>query len=70
MRLAQSLRHREGGAIIAALYPLPSWQPANGYTVDRALVYAIMRAESGFDPEAESHAGARGLMQVMPATAE
>jgi soluble lytic murein transglycosylase-like protein len=29
-----------------------------------------MRAESGFDPEAESHAGARGLMQVMPATAQ
>jgi soluble lytic murein transglycosylase len=69
MRLAQSLRHRNGGGHYPALYPLPSWQPATGFTVDRALVFAVMRAESGFDPEAESYAGARGLMQVMPATA-
>jgi len=68
MRLAQSLRHRNGGHH-PALYPLPSWQPITGFTVDRALVFAVMRAESGFDPEAESYAGARGLMQVMPATA-
>jgi soluble lytic murein transglycosylase-like protein len=70
MRLAQSLRHHDGGGHHAALYPLPSWQPTTGFTVDRALVYAVMRAESGFDPEAESYAGARGLMQVMPATAK
>ncbi len=70
MRLAQSLRHRDGGGHHPALYPLPSWQPTTGFTVDRALVYAVMRAESGFDPEAESYAGARGLMQVMPATAK
>jgi soluble lytic murein transglycosylase len=37
--------------------------------VDRALVHAIARQESEFDPEAMSHAGARGLMQMMPATA-
>jgi soluble lytic murein transglycosylase len=70
MRLAQSLRNREGGEYHPALYPLPSWQPVTGFTVDRALVFAVMRAESGFDPEAESYAGARGLMQVMPATAK
>jgi soluble lytic murein transglycosylase len=69
MRLAQSLGAREGGYHFVALYPLPSWRPASGYSVDRALVYAIMRAESAFDPAAESHAGAQGLMQVMPATA-
>jgi soluble lytic murein transglycosylase len=69
MRLAQSLRSSEGRFHFAALYPLPSWQPANGYTVDRALVYSIMRAESAFDPTAESDAGAQGLMQVMPDTA-
>jgi soluble lytic murein transglycosylase-like protein len=70
MRLAQSLRHHTDGEHHPALYPLPSWQPTTGFTVDRALLFAVMRAESGFDPEAESHAGARGLMQVMPATAK
>jgi soluble lytic murein transglycosylase-like protein len=48
---------------------MPSWRPVGGFTLDRALLFAVMRAESGFDPAAESHAGARGLMQVMPATA-
>jgi soluble lytic murein transglycosylase len=37
--------------------------------VDQALVHAIARQESEFDPEARSHMGARGLMQMMPATA-
>jgi soluble lytic murein transglycosylase len=70
MRLAQSLGSSEGRLQFAALYPVPSWQPANGYTIDRALVYSIMRAESAFDPSAESQAGAQGLMQVMPETAQ
>ncbi|MGH6901490.1 MAG: lytic transglycosylase domain-containing protein [Geminicoccaceae bacterium] len=69
MRLAQSLGRSDGRYDLSALFPVPNWRPANGYTLDRALVFAFMRAESGFDPSAESHAGARGLMQVMPATA-
>ncbi len=37
--------------------------------VDKALVYAIARQESRFNQEAVSRAGARGLLQLMPATA-
>lgn len=37
--------------------------------VDPALLAAVADAESGYDPTAESHAGAEGLMQLMPATA-
>jgi soluble lytic murein transglycosylase len=40
-----------------------------GEPMERAIVHAIARQESAFDPTAVSHAGARGLMQMMPATA-
>jgi soluble lytic murein transglycosylase len=39
-------------------------------SVDRAVVYAIARQESAFHPGAVSKAGARGLLQLMPATAK
>ena len=51
------------------LYPLPITSPLGGYEVDRALLFAIMRQESGFNSWAKSSAGARGMMQLMPATA-
>ena len=38
------------------------------FDVDPLLVWAVMREESRYDPEALSYAGARGLMQVMPSS--
>ena len=50
------------------LFGLPAYEPVEG-SADKALVYAIARQESAFNAKAVSHAGARGLMQMMPATA-
>jgi hypothetical protein len=48
----------------------PITQAAKAYQVDYALIRAIIMAESNNIAKAVSHRGARGLMQLMPATAE
>ncbi|MBK7163488.1 MAG: lytic transglycosylase domain-containing protein [Sphingomonadales bacterium] len=53
-----------------ARYPLPSWQPSGGWRIDPALVYAHTLQESAFRTSVVSGAGARGLMQVKPTTAQ
>lgn len=57
-----------GIVVEAAYYPTPSLGVA--MPVAEELALAIARRESEFDPLVTSHAGARGLMQLMPATAK
>ena len=53
----------------ATRFPTPKWTPAGGWRVDPALVYAHALQESIFQTSVVSPAGARGLMQIMPAAA-
>jgi len=56
------------------MYPRPFRQQveeaAAEFGIESNLVWAVMRQESAFEPRARSHAGASGLMQMMPATAQ
>ncbi len=51
------------------VYPQPKLKPKKGWTIDKNLALAFIRQESSFDAKAKSHAGARGLMQLLPSTA-
>lgn len=56
--------------ILHRLYRRPYRDIVEQCGVEPALIYAIMKAESGFDESAVSKSGAIGLMQLMPSTAE
>ena len=51
-------------------YPDPDWSPVGGWRVDPALAFGHIVQKSAFRRSAVSTAGAVGLMQVLPITAE
>jgi soluble lytic murein transglycosylase len=61
---------RSSDAEMLSRYPYPNWTPSGGWRVDPALAYAHALQESQFRTSVSSPAGARGLMQVRPGTAQ
>ena len=69
LRMAHGVGGSDDRPYDQALFPMPPWEPSKGFAIDRAILFAFMRQESGFNVRAKSPVGARGLMQLMPRTA-
>ncbi len=70
VELRASEKSAARGIYLTGLFPVPSYIPTGGYKIDSALVLAFARIESRFQIVATSPVGARGIMQLMPATAK
>jgi soluble lytic murein transglycosylase-like protein len=69
LALAKARRADPSGAVDRGPFATEINAAARRAGLDPALVRAVVKHESGFDPHATSRAGAQGLMQLMPATA-
>ena len=68
LAIAVARRAIEAGTPLM-IHGYPVTELPDGGTAERSLLFAITRQESAFERDAVSRAGARGLMQLMPATA-
>ncbi|MAK06071.1 MAG: hypothetical protein CMM64_02965 [Rhodospirillaceae bacterium] len=68
-RLAAILRNDHNKILLGGLYPVPVWNIDMSNSKDKALIYAIARQESGFNPRARSSSKAMGILQIIPSTA-
>lgn len=70
--LAVSLAKRSSqlAGVLLPEYGWPTVPFVTGDTPERALIFATIRQESAFEAQAVSRAGARGMMQIIPATAK
>ena len=68
VRLSKMKELTDEEALFAS-YPMPEAIAEVQTTVDSAMIFAISRQESSFRPNVASHAGAVGMMQVLPSTA-
>jgi soluble lytic murein transglycosylase-like protein len=70
LELSASEAEAGRGSLLTGLFPVPQYTPPGGYHLDPCLVLAFARVESRFQSKAVSTAGARGVMQLMPGTAQ
>ena len=70
MQYADLLAAADGRPRDRMRFPVPNLRPSGGFRMDPAMMYGLARTESNFDTALVSRAGARGLLQIMPQTAE